>query len=280
MKKLIPSKDVRVYLEKINYKFTDSEKATIIYNSSLTLEDKHREMRKIQANTSNKELQSQIQKRLEYDSAMLSDIKRGDDNCIFILQILDEEQKEYEEELYCTSYIVAEIQAKQYSGCFIIAKAHVLGEDESVDEFYNSEIARVYYDDSGRIKSYWKETKNGGDLSIKSGFEDAYISLPNPFQQGDIVAVVGTDKVGVVRKVISESQSNEGKNCTTKDYSDVSFIVEILDEEFVFQHEHINPIYLEYADLEGDCRKDILECASRLMKGNGSIEEFQMLCNK
>ena len=94
---------------------------------------------------------------------------------------------------------------RRWENCFLLGK-------------WNSEIARVYYDDLGRIKSYWKETKDDGSSSIKRVFEDDYIFLPNPFQQGDIVAMAGTDKVGVVRKVISEFQSDKRKICLNKDY--------------------------------------------------------------
>ena len=66
------------------------------------------------------------------------------------------------------------------------------------------------------------------------------------------------------------------------DFSDVSTTVEFLYPDGSFSHEHPNPMELEFAcDVEGALpedtpKTDYLEVASDLMKGDGSIELFQM----
>ena len=62
-----------------------------------------------------------------------------------------------------------------------------------------------------------------------------------------------------------------------RDYSDASIRIEFLMDDGQFRHEHILPIYLEYAGLdEQDSRRQLMESARDLMMGEGSIELFQM----
>ena len=62
------------------------------------------------------------------------------------------------------------------------------------------------------------------------------------------------------------------------DYSDISFPIEIPNENAEFGHFHVSPMDVEYAELEDDERKNLLEMASYLVKGRCYIQEFQAYC--
>ena len=62
------SRDVKEYYEKQNIEFSDSEKATIIWNSFWALDEKLSALKDICDSTSDEVLKEQIQKRLESGS--------------------------------------------------------------------------------------------------------------------------------------------------------------------------------------------------------------------
>ena len=63
---LIPSKEMKDYLQAIGHEFTDFEKATIIYNLSANISVCNEKLVALQQETSDEVLRTQIQERLEY----------------------------------------------------------------------------------------------------------------------------------------------------------------------------------------------------------------------
>ena len=128
-----------------------------------------------------------------------------------------------------------------------------------------------------------------------------YVSVPHPFRRGDIVVCYDScpaftnsgehkDKyeIGIMQSFADADAWTEWDNGvktrlkSVTDFSDVSTTVEFLYPDGSFSHEHPNPMELEFArDVEGALpedtpKTDYLEVASDLMKGDGSIELFQM----
>lgn len=128
-----------------------------------------------------------------------------------------------------------------------------------------------------------------------------YVSVPHPFRRGDIVVCYascpaftnsgehkGKYEIGIMRSFSDDEDWTEWDNDvktrlkSVTDFSDVSTTVEFLYPDGSFSHEHPNPMKLEFArDVEGALpedtpKTDYLEVASDLMKGDGSIELFQM----
>lgn len=128
-----------------------------------------------------------------------------------------------------------------------------------------------------------------------------YVSVPHPFRRGDIVVCYasclaftnsgehkGKYEIGIMRSFSDDEDWTEWDNDvktrlkSVTDFSDVSTTVEFLYPDGSFNHEHPNPMELEFArDVEGALpedtpKTDYLEVASDLMKGDGSIELFQM----
>lgn len=128
-----------------------------------------------------------------------------------------------------------------------------------------------------------------------------YVSVPHPFRRGDIVVCYdsypafsnsgehkGKYEIGIMRSFSDDEDWTEWDNDvktrlkSVTDFSDVSTTVEFLYPDGSFGHKHPNPMELEFAcDVEGALpedspKTDYLEVASDLMKGDGSIELFQM----
>lgn len=128
-----------------------------------------------------------------------------------------------------------------------------------------------------------------------------YVSVPHPFRRGDIVVCYdsypaftnsgehkGKYEIGIMQSFADADAWTEWDNAvktrlkSVTDFSDVSTTVEFLYPDGSFSHEHPNPMELEFArDVEGALpedtpKTDFLEVASDLMKGDGSIELFQM----
>ncbi len=128
-----------------------------------------------------------------------------------------------------------------------------------------------------------------------------YVSVPHPFRRGDIVVCYdscpaftnsgehkGKYEIGIMQSFADADAWTEWDNAvktrlkSVTDFSDVSTTVEFLYPDGSFSHEHPNPMELEFArDVEGALpedspKTDYLEVASDLIKGDGSIELFQM----
>ena len=56
--------------------------------------------------------------------------------------------------------------------------------------------------------------------------------------------------------------------------------VEFFYDGAAFDHDHVFPQDLEFADLSDDRQKEVLLYASQLMQGNGSLQCFQMACEE
>lgn len=58
-------------------------------------------------------------------------------------------------------------------------------------------------------------------------------------------------------------------------------IVELMDDEARFGHYHAFPSEVEFCELEeGDPRKEVLELAGHLLRGETDIEMFQIACEE
>ena len=82
----IPSRDVKQYLREIGYKFTDFEKAAIVYNSCRGWETIQRQLKQIKKETQDRTLAIQIEERLCYDEIILSQIKESTSKEIFLFR--------------------------------------------------------------------------------------------------------------------------------------------------------------------------------------------------
>ena len=113
-------------------------------------------------------------------------------------------------------------------------------------------------------------------------FENAFIPLPHPFKNGDLVSMMGYDgiKYGVVED--SPERYEQFINRVKRgelfaDFSDASITVDFIDEDGDFQHSHISPIFLEkveWKSLPQSDNKTLLRYAMDLAMGEGALDFF------
>lgn len=291
MEQFIPSKDMRKYLDKINFRFSDSEKATIIYNSNTCLLKIHEELIQIAKTTEDAVLRKQIEERVACDLNSIKMLKMNQGGFFYTLDVFDAWDNEYENEGYYTTFEAAKRTAEKFAKKYIITKSKLYDKEmEPENGDINPEVGAIAFDATGELDYFWSEAVAQKEwaanrIERKSRFEEHYISFPHPFQRGDIVKNVLTDEVGIIADIpaLEEDDINDDNNglldrlLSYRDYTDASIRIEFLMEDGQFRHEHVLPIYLEYADLdEQDSRKQLMESARDLMLGEGSIELFQM----
>ena len=207
------------------------------------------------------------------------------------MDVFDTWDNEYENEGYYTTFEAAKRTAEKFARKYIITKSKLYDKEmEPENGDINPEVGAIAFDATGELDYFWSEAVAQKEwaanrIERKSRFEEHYISFPHPFQRGDIVKNVLTDEVGIIADipVFEKDDINDENNglldrlLSYRDYFDASTRIEFLMEDGQFRHEHVLPIYLEYADLdEQDSRKQLMESARDLMLGEGSIELFQM----
>ena len=126
---------------------------------------------------------------------------------------------------------------------------------------------------------YTEETSISFSHPYQSRFEDAYIPLQNPFELGDIVKMAGDSRPAIV-EVSQEAwkraleRNTNGSREIPPSYDNISLTVEFLDGVEMY-HGHLPILWLEKIDQWDDKLEwDVLQEASRLMKGTGSLENF------
>ena len=84
------------------------------------------------------------------------------------------------------------------------------------------------------------------DEMRRDRFESSYVVVPNPYERGDRVRVIGTELVGTVdvsqkdwKKYVEKALLPDSK----EDWVDASITVRCSEDGL--DHYHVNPIYLE-----------------------------------
>ena len=90
------------------------------------------------------------------------------------------------------------------------------------------------------------ETLLRKEIPVYSEKYDIHVLIPNPYDKGDRVRLIGTDLVGEVsvsqeewKKYVEKALSPDSK----EDWVDASITVRYADDGY--EHDHVNTIYLE-----------------------------------
>lgn len=108
--RLIPSCYIRDELRKNGFQLSDAEKATILWNSTLSYTEKLEELQKLSDSTSDENLQKQIRERLDYESRKLERIK--DNSSGSYLYVFEDQHKLYQN--YFLNYKMSILFAQRY----------------------------------------------------------------------------------------------------------------------------------------------------------------------
>ena len=221
-KDLIPSKDVRELIEKEGYTFSDFEIATLIFNGLQAYDEKRAALQTLAESTMDMELKVMINKRLVWEENEITFFEEEKAGYVYLLN-----SKEFApEDCYCGCFVNAKL-AHAY-GCklgfdFCIEKHVIIGSEqtecpkskiftnpylkETKDwaeceyecEQINTVVARFHYVKEGVLLYFASEMERDLKEELEmlfdpARFENAYMEIPNPFEKGDVVHVVGTDR--------------------------------------------------------------------------------------
>lgn len=289
---LIPSKAVREYMEQQGRVLVDYEKATLIYNhSAMDYTEKRECLKELLETTENTELKEQIHERFSYDERCMNRFYEKAEDVVYKLSVFSQEDDTYLEEGYFASGEMAVKCGRSFQAEFYVEKIKMITEDmKPADlELYPPSVARRYFNAAGKLNDYGsdEETWTGiGNEWDGEHFENAYMDIPIPFQDGDLVTIKNCrylkDKICVVEccKNIEDSKKFLGK--TWGDYSDAMINLSYLDEDAEFtEAELVSPVDVDYAEIkEDDLESRILQYAQWLLQGRLSLTEFQGACEQ
>lgn len=279
MRELPISHCLKEHYKKHGASFTDSERATIFWQSSLPLHEKLVALREILDTTEDNTLKGQIQKRL--------DAEAGEESAFMIRG---------------SGYVhsVFPDDADMAKGIFASVDAAIAYGRENCEETFR--INKSILEDGpvpdadaeqGILLGGWAEFRKDGTLlscycwsskepsfvvtnSIEpEGFEEAYIPVLNPFEYGDIVCIIGDSRPAVV--VTSQKDWNGhlerlAQNGMPMNYGTNSLTVEFLYDDGEFSHDHPDILSLEkVGHWEDEAEWNLLQSISGLMKGTGWI---------
>lgn len=282
MKRLPMSDFMWNFYQSHNVSFTDFQQATIIWNSDLPKSEILDALREIASTTMDEVLKEQIRERLAAEAENERIFLENDGRYFFIF--VPDDEDEWKSCYFSTSEAAIAYGKDHSKEIFQIRKESFADKfdgstaNNDSDKMYVGGQARYTKDGVLLECAYYTEGISFSHLH-PSRFEDAYIPLQNPFELGDIVKIVGDSRPAIVEvsqedwKRALERNTN-GSREIPPSYDNISLTVEFLDGGEMY-HGHLPILWLEKIDQWDDKLEwDVLQEASRLMKGTGSLENF------
>lgn len=275
MFELVPSEAMRAYFKEIGFEFTDSQKATLIYNApNRTKKEIMAALRELADTTSDEVTRKQIEERLTYEKKAY-DTFIVNRNRRYVYVVIDEEDgtscgffASYERALvYALKY-----QKKWETKCSIEKQLIIQCEedetvlnpgklnpnlgfkDEEQVEYDGHAVAEVSFDERGEITALWTKELLEEDKIVdeykKERFEHQFVKIPYDLQAGALVIDLEDGQYGVLsdgKKDWDEYMNRIEEKGWFVDFADVQVIMYRLTEDGYWSHEHVNPLYLDYA---------------------------------
>lgn len=297
LERLIPSETVREYVRETGWKFTDFQKAALLYHRGLLLKEEHAYLKILGERTGDYILKGQIAEYLEgMEQGFLNFRENSDRRYIYVLKVREDggfREGEYLVSGYFFDWEKALEHGKKEKKPFEIEKYLV----DNVDVFddgtcsHNS-TAEIRFDRDGEATCFWnREEKTDYDNKY---FENAIIEIPNPFERGDLVKCKGADGrqlFGIVEGMREDwlehltwhlNRVKNGDTCV--DFSDLFISVAFLREDGTFDFSDSTlPLDLERyqpqnEDWTNGSLDTLLLCARDIYCGKGYLSTyFEML---
>lgn len=293
LEKLIPSKDVRKYIEETHSGFTPTEEATLIYLSrTIDYDSKIELLRNISKNINDENLKKEIEERTSLMNKVKNKFLQKEPDCFYKLAYYYNWDKSWIEynEIFTTfesvkNYVEKEIQEDNWLEesplKLKIEKWYIKdGKDEYIYGIFdlNFNLLKI------RIA-------NITELEDKKDFTYKYVEIPQPFRRGDLVKDITNNNVYIITYPLDEEdykkdveRNKELKQKDDIDVSDIDLCVEKLDEGG-FNEGHLYPPNAEFVDVKKEFEneedfslskeaKDLLCNASLLLRGQNNLEVF------
>ncbi len=278
------------YYREKGISFTDSEQATILWNSVFPLPKAEilEGLKEIADKTADRILQTQIYERLDAERETTKLFEKNDGRCFFICESGDNSTETEWQGRYFTTLEAAVAYGREESqGTFKVEKEAFWDKpgDCRTDDEPDIMGGCAWYTKDGELLdcgcySLASEVSINFSCGDPSRFEDAYIPLQSPFEIGDIVRIVGDTRPAIVQ--VSQEQwirdlewNADGARTIPPAYDNTRLTVEFLDEDGELYHGHPCLLSLEkIGRWEDELEWNLLQAASRLIKGEGSLDEF------
>lgn len=285
----ILSKDLKEYHEKNGISLTDSEVATLIYNSSNSFKVIYESLRELASQTEDMELKTQIQMRIDEEAGKWNAFVTNQRNAIYELRFYDNNVAEYVSEGFFLDFSIAYAVGQRCNAKFRMTKYRIYSDKESVlaekaeAGYLNSELGECHFCEDGLLWELWccEYEKKINFAMEKNRFESQYFVLKHPFRKGDIVKNFRTGEIGIVNDMANDKKMEKRRAYFSEfaDFSDVAVFVEVLSEGNSFYHEHMLPTELGFCPMEElmEPEKEFLIYASEVVKGEGFLSFFEWL---
>lgn len=308
IKKLIPSKSLREYLQKTGHEFSLCEEAALIYQNPLLRQDERLDAlnkiaktlrlpendgkqfstyrncidgnpdsgEKIMATELATQIESHIKSDMEMEIALFRNTLEG------IYEVDCSVKNESLRGQPCDTFSCPAFSSIEKAIDYVMT-----GENDKLLDF----IVTLRKIDEG--DKYVSGTFNGKDelLRVDSSFmgtqafdsdnclDNFYSEIPYPFNDGDIVQDLSSGRIGVVNHLGGEKDGKLKNICKRyRDSSDIIVPVDSLDDDGNFVYEPFYTPCVDYAPRLDESKNDgeFLYEASLLVQGKGSLEYF---CN-
>ena len=262
------SEAMRNCIKETNWKFSDFHIATLIFNNCAHYEERVEHLKEIEHLTDDPNLKKQIQQRLEGDKRVLAQLTTATPNCVFLLQddkgrvsgVYGEYETALENFTWDEDFSIAKYQIisnkykPQFSSGLIgirdMAAEHqtVFEEDDNIPEC----LGEINFSSAKEMYSF-RDIELDDDLireidSLDSSrFENAFVPLPNPFEEGDKVRIVSTGDCGVIfgSKASYEEIIERAKQDAFLDYTDTWLTIHFPNGD-EGDHTHTSRFNLEF----------------------------------
>ncbi|MBQ8316940.1 MAG: hypothetical protein IJX85_01230 [Lachnospiraceae bacterium] len=300
---LVPSIQVSEYLDKVGHTFTDSERATLIWNAvGCSRDEKLMALEDMALSTEDAKLRQQIKERLDFENEKVRRFVTNQDND-YIYVVNDSDGIScgfFREHGTARSYAKRQdesctIAKQKIVDGFEIPKVESVGRwnpnlfpdkeyEITTKDYCGDAVAEEWFDEKGNLVGMWStemsiEEEDVVDEYKVDRFEFKFLNIPFPpyFSEGAPVKHIPTGKYGIIASGSENWEEfiqrvNAGLYV---DYSDMCITVEFLTDDGMWCHNHINPIFL---DIEMPKTKDnhelacALEALSDYWSGSGSEE--------
>ncbi|MCR2049154.1 hypothetical protein NSB25_17960 [Acetatifactor muris] len=276
------------YYKKEGITFTDSERATILWNSPVPLPKAEilEALREIADTTADEALRAQIHERLDTERERLQLFEESDGRCFFICAPDDSGRETGWHCRYFTTLEAAVAYGRdEAQGTFKVEKEFFwdMIDGCSPDDGADMMGGLAWYTEDGMLLGCECYPYMSEEIAVRfshgdpSRFEDVYIPLQSPFEAGDIVRMVGDTRPAVVQVSQEEwrqslERDTNGPRTIPPAYDNTRLTVEFLYDDGEMHHGHPALLSLERIDQWEDGHEwELLQSASRLIREEKGI---------
>lgn len=282
---MIPSATVREYVLERGWNFTDREKAGLLLHNDIPLNELFCRLRSLRDSTDDDVLKEKLTRYLNSEEQGLRELREnGDRYYIYVLKVRDSADRDY----YAIGYFFDYEAAYEYGikdheiYSFMIEKYWIHGAraPEQYDEKWimDHAVSSLVFKNG---EAYYLDSEH---YDYDYGYFEFYFEVPNPFERGDIVKVIGFEEYGVVETSQKSWTEDVERRLSGKisysDHTDILISVSFPDEDGIFsEYGHNSPLYFERYQPKpsyegGNAFDDLLLEVSRIYSGDGHISNM------